>query len=487
MQVADLRSKLNKHMTLPSLPQIVMRIRQVSENPKSSVADLANCILSDQQLTSRILRTANSSYYGEFAGKVSTITQAIVLMGFRAVRNIAISTSVYGTISKLSRESGIDVKAFWARSVGCGVIAKYLVQRIGKQELIEAAFIAGLLHDVGQVVLARSFPKEYEKINAEHSGDLDIHRTEKAIIGMDHQEAGSYISKRWGLPPDLAAAISEHHRVDKAPDSKSPQLLTDLIYLGDIIYAFLLTGRETKSEVYQEICGQAKTLIGIDVRPMEALPDICRQQISEIARDLDISIDNDFEGPADGAESDTDVPSDDKTEKELQLACLQNASVALAAAEEEDTILSVMCETAFRGLKLGRVILLEHNSKKNTFDGRLAFGLQSSEAVSDLSFPLKKGGLLHSLFLKGKPFSAVSRDPKLYGPLVKSPELDQLQATAFAIVPIAIAGVVKFVAFTDLPERSQPVTDETIGSIISLANQTAMVLDRNHYRKLAEG
>jgi len=484
MRIADARSKLIKNIILPSLPQIVIRIRQVSDNPKSSVADLANCILSDQQLTARILRTANSSYYGDFSGKVSTITHAIVLMGFRAVRNIAVSMSVYGTISKMSQKSGLDIKSFWARSVGCGVIAKYIVQKIGQAELIEAAFIAGLLHDVGQVVLARSFPKEYEKINSEHAGDVDIYMTEKAIIGMDHQEAGKHIALRWGLPIDLADAISEHHRDNLPAKSKSRQVLTDLVYLGDIIYAFLLAGKPTDSGSYRAICNQAKALIGIAPQAMKDLPETCRKQISEIARDLDIVIDNDFDCPPDSQKDISDIQRDE-TQKELQLACLQNASAALAAADDEDTILSVMCETAFLGLQLGRVILLEYKDEKKAFDGHLAFGLQSSEAVADLSFPLKEGGLLHYLLEKGKPFSAVSRDSNLYGSLVESPELDQLEADAFAAVPIAIADKVRFVAFMDMAERNTTINDETMGSIVSLANQAAMVLDRNHYRKLA--
>ncbi len=484
MQTADVLSRLDKHMTLPSLPQIVIQIRQVSENPKSSVADLANCILSDQQLTARILRTANSSYYGEFSGKVSTITQAIVLMGFRAVRNIAVSMSVYGAISKLSRESSLDIKSFWARSVGCGVIAKYMVQKIGRPELLEIAFIAGLLHDVGQVVLARSFPREYEKINSEHAGDLDIYRTEKAIIGLDHQEAGKYIAMRWGLPDDLAEAISRHHRADLPTTSKSQQILTDLVYLGNVIYAFLLTSKPAGTRPYKDICNQAQALIGIGGEAMRNLPAACREQISEIARDLNVVIDDDFECAPDGGEDVTDIQRHE-TQRELQLACLQNASAALAMADNEDTILSVMCETAFLGLQLGRVILLEYNSATNSFDGRLAFGLQSSEAVLDLAFPAGDDGLLRHLLDTGKPFQAVSRDANLYGPLVNSPELDQLEADAFAVVPVGVAGQVRFVAFLDMPDRQTPINDQTMDSVVSLASQASMVLERNHYRQLA--
>ncbi|MCK4607704.1 MAG: HDOD domain-containing protein, partial [candidate division Zixibacteria bacterium] len=211
----ELRDKLEKLSNLPSMPQIIIKIKQISENPKSSVADLANVILSDHQLTSRILRMANSSYYSDFSGRINTITHAIVLMGFRAVRNIAISMAIYGAVNKICRVARFELASFWTRSLACGVIAKFLAHRMNQHELIEAAFIAGFMHDIGQVILAGVFPEKYDEINTLESPD--VHLTETVLMGINHLEAGGYVARKWNLPEDLVKAIAEHHRLDKDP------------------------------------------------------------------------------------------------------------------------------------------------------------------------------------------------------------------------------------------------------------------------------
>ncbi|HOP06249.1 MAG TPA: HDOD domain-containing protein [candidate division Zixibacteria bacterium] len=477
----DINQRLEKFTSLPSIPQIIVKIRQISEDPKSNVADLANCILSDHQLTSRILRMANSPYYGDFAGRVTTVTHAIVLMGFRAVRNIAISMSVYGVVNNLTKNTNFDITAFWTRSVACGVIAKYLAERIGQKELIEAAFIAGFMHDIGQVILAGLFPDDYGSVGKEELEAPNVHKTEKILLGMNHMEAGGLVARKWNLPETLIASITEHHRLGLRPDEKSSKLIVDLVFLSDRLYAHMMAGSKPDSEAYTQITNTANQLIGVSQQSMVELVEICREQIAEIAGDLDINIEKEFERASISVEEGADDIRQQLTNKEVQLAFLQNTTTALLEAKTIDEILQILCETVFRGLQMGRVLIFAFDKKKAAFNGRVGFGLESQDAVQQLSFPVDQGLFKH-LCEKGKPLTVDSDAREIYRQIISQEEAERLETKAFAAIPIKVFDEVQYVIIADRPDKDTPIHDETLRSMTSIANQGALSIERQLYK-----
>jgi len=475
----DLRNRLEKFTNLPSMPQVVLKIRQISENPKSSVADLANCILTDHQLTGRILRMANSAYYGDWAGKVNTITHAIVLMGFRAVRNIAISMSIYGMVSSLPKRGTFDVTAFWTRSVATGVIAKFLAQRTRQAELIEAAFIAGFMHDIGQIVLAAAFPEDYAEIPVPDSAD--VYKMERDLMDVDHLQAGGIVAQKWNFPEDLVNVISNHHRTGQEPHVRSQEPLVDLVYLADRIYSHLVRGSAPSSKHYQAVTEQARVLIGITDEDMAELLSACREQVAEIAHDLQIDIDKEFQR---GGAPDQDVLDIQQqlSSKEIQLAFLQNVTAVLLEAGSEEEILQVVCETAYRGLQMGRVIVFALQPQEAVYRGLVGFGVESQETVQAMTFSAAAGIFKH-LREVGKPLSVVDDNRQVYGDLVSGKENDRLAAKAYAAVPIRILDEVQYVMFADAPRRDTPIDYESMRSLTSLANQAALSIERCQLRE----
>ncbi len=472
----DVRSKLEKFSGLPSVPQVVLRIKQISEDPKASVADLANCILSDHQLTARILRMANSSYYGDFAGKVYTITQAIVLMGFRAVRNTAISMAVYGMVNKLAKSTSFDVTAFWTRSVASGVIAKYLASRINQPELIEAAFIAGFMHDIGQVILAGVYPSEYEQISRQEAESPDVYLQERALMDVDHMQAGGVLARKWNLPEGMTLAITNHHRLGISPKIRSDHVLVDLVYLSDLLCAHVMRGTAPDSKTYQNAIKQARHLIDISEAAMVELLSVCREHMSEIARDLEIDIESEFTRHSAPAVDLTDMHAR-LSHKEIQLAFLQNASNALMDLTTEEEILQVTAETIFRGLGMGRTIVFGLEAAKGVFEGRVGFGIESQKSVQALSFS-KDDPLFKQLRETAHPLSVLEKDENLYGLLVSAPSVAALDANAFVAVPLRIANEVPYVVYADYPKRDRPFNDDTVRSINALCNQASLCLER---------
>ncbi|MEE8577791.1 MAG: HDOD domain-containing protein [candidate division Zixibacteria bacterium] len=477
----ELREKLEKFSNLPSMPQIIARIQQISGDPKASVADLSNAILSDHQLTSRILRMANSTYYGEYSGKVSTVTHAIVLMGFRAVRNIAVTMSIYGSLNKLSKKSSFDITSFWTRSLACGLVAKTLAHRVGQSDLVETAFIAGFLHDIGQIILAGVFPEGYSKMSLEQIEAPEVNKTEQTIIGIDHLEVGSFVALKWNLPPLLVAAIAEHHRQGMGNNEKSDNQLIDLVYIADRVYPHLVNGCEPSDRSYQGVIDSAIKLLGVSVSDMESLLESCREQMSDVASDLDINIARQFEARSVPEEGIEDLQQR-LSNKEVQLAFLQNISTALMEAKTEDEILQVICETVYRGLRMGRVIIFSHHSDGDCFRGAVGFGVESQQSVKTLKFSAKVG-LFKNMMETGEVLSVVGPSCEIYGSLLTDGDTADLEAEAFVAVPMKVLDKVQFTLFADYQDKARPMDDENLRSLISLTNQASLVLERNHLRK----
>lgn len=470
----ELRGKLQRFSNLPSIHQIIVNIKQVANNPKSSPGDLANCILADHQLTSKILRMANSAHYGNYSGKINTVTHAIVLMGFNVVHNIAISLAVYEVINKLPDKNSFDITSFWTRSLACGVIAKFLARQLNKPKLIEMAFIAGFMHDIGQAILAGVFPDKYQHISNLDKEGNDICETEKVLLGIDHLEAGAFVASQWNLPESLIQPIAEHHRVGMAADERSSNVLVDLVYLADLLYPHVMQEANIEVSSYKSELEQVQQLIDVSKESVAELVSVCRDEVTEIARDLQINIDAEFK-PLPAQEPDISEIHQQLNNQELQLAFLRNATSGMMESKQNDDILQIICEAVYRGLQMGRVIIFESDQRKKVFFGNVGFGLESQEAVRALSFSAKNG-IFQQLADSGQSISVVDQncDKTMAGE-----EFARLEAQRFALVPIKVLDNVMYAIFVDSRNRSDSISVELLGSIESLAHQAEVILERN--------
>ncbi|MFZ3046202.1 MAG: HDOD domain-containing protein, partial [Desulfatirhabdiaceae bacterium] len=144
---------------LPTLPRTVLKISELVNNPKTSAKDLATVITDDQVLTARLLKLVNSSFYA-FPQKISTVTGAIVLLGFDSIRNLLLTTSVFDLFTNKHRDHKKLQESLWDHSLGCAIGAKVIGSFI-RYEKVEELFVAGLLHDIGKIVEMMFMPDEF--------------------------------------------------------------------------------------------------------------------------------------------------------------------------------------------------------------------------------------------------------------------------------------------------------------------------------------
>jgi putative nucleotidyltransferase with HDIG domain len=235
MNLGELRQRVDRTSNLPSLPTVVTKIIAAVDDPRACVSRLNELIGQEPALATRMLRLANSAYFGRRNGIVS-LSQCAVVLGFNTIRSLALSASVQRMVQQ-SNGKNFDPVGFWRHSLGTGVGARVLARRIPTDP--EAAMAAGLVHDIGKLVLDVVAPREYELALADKKAGTSEKDAEVKHLGATHGEVGGWLAVKWKLPEPIVAAITWHHQ----PQSAGPnQALAALVMLADEVTGALEAG-----------------------------------------------------------------------------------------------------------------------------------------------------------------------------------------------------------------------------------------------------
>jgi putative nucleotidyltransferase with HDIG domain len=207
----DIRPLVKRIQNLAPLPTLAHSILTIGNDPSSSAADLRNEIEKDQSLTARILKTVNSAYYG-FHRKIGNVDRAIVILGFDEIINLTLAACIIEDYQ--SPDSNFDRQKFWIHSLGSAYIARELAQKLTSCDAKDA-FVLGLLHDFGKVILDQRFKSLFEQIlMVAREADTPLHEVEFEVANIDHAEIGGLVAESWRLPVPLVKAIQYHHNPD---------------------------------------------------------------------------------------------------------------------------------------------------------------------------------------------------------------------------------------------------------------------------------
>jgi putative nucleotidyltransferase with HDIG domain len=221
---------------MPRLPDTALRLIQVLNDPASSIEQIVNTIRYDPTVTADLLRLCNSAHFG-LARRVRSIDEATVLLGTAKVLQLVISGTMQTTLARPQSGYGLPAGALWEHSVTVALGCQLLGQRCAATEA-GLLFTAGLLHDLGKVVLNEYVANEYAEIMArvqdQHTSFVEA---EREVLGFTHADIGARLGQNWSLPEPIVRCIRHHHDPDALPQ---PDLLVDLVHLADAIG--LLTG-----------------------------------------------------------------------------------------------------------------------------------------------------------------------------------------------------------------------------------------------------
>lgn len=226
---------VHKVKELAVLPQVVHQIIHLTNNPNASARDLERLIGLDQGMSMRVLNTVNSAYYG-MPRKIGSIKDAVVLLGFKSVRHIAMTASVFDLFVGKTDRQNLRRGKWWRHAVDTALCCRLIASQVADLSPDEA-YTLGLLHDVGKPLLDRYSGQPYEAVEALVAQGVSELEAERTVYQTDHAEVGEVVCLHWGFPEKLAYAIGEHHADE--PQGLMDARMTALVALGNAIAHWL--------------------------------------------------------------------------------------------------------------------------------------------------------------------------------------------------------------------------------------------------------
>ena len=235
--------------SIPTLPAVALRVLETTADTTSSANDLMEIISPDVSLTTKILKIANSPFYG-LTREVSSLQHAVTVLGFKEIRNLVISTVAFDSFKNLKQDGKFDINKFWKHYFYCALAAKAIAVdlEIESNEL----FVAGLVHDIGKLAMYVTFPSEF-MMQLEIMNPLKIKYTsfeaEKDVFGMTHDEVGMRLLKKWMFPENLLTAVGYHHRPQ---DADKQSIFPIVVHIADILtHVYEMQAEDEEGEYFQ--------------------------------------------------------------------------------------------------------------------------------------------------------------------------------------------------------------------------------------------
>ncbi len=211
---------------LVSLPEVCIRVNEMLEDPYVSASDIGKVIGQDTGLTARLLKIVNSAFYG-FPSRIETVSRAVAVIGLRELRGLVLAASAVEAFSKIPTDI-INMVNFWRHSVYCGVVAQLLAERSNVLHS-ERLFVAGLLHDIGKLIIGHRMPQRYrEVLDLVKETGLPDYQIEKKLLGFTHAEVGGLLLKEWRMPSALCETVLCHHEPKLATESMIESSLVNI-------------------------------------------------------------------------------------------------------------------------------------------------------------------------------------------------------------------------------------------------------------------
>ncbi|MDY6903248.1 MAG: HDOD domain-containing protein [Thermodesulfobacteriota bacterium] len=239
--------KLDRIRDLPTLPVVAMEVNKLIQDESASIKTITQAIEKDQSIVSKLLKLVNSAFYG-VSSKVTSVNEAVVLLGFNTLRNVVVSVSVVKVFASQKVPDGFNMADLWQHSASTAILTKYLLQR--GCVVSGDSFVGGLLHDVGKIVMVQHFPELfYDIIRFAEDEGVSFREAEKAVSPIGHARIGAYLVKRWHLPPRLINCIEFHHMPDK---TKADLELVATVHAANIL-ANSLVSKDTAGNELQKM------------------------------------------------------------------------------------------------------------------------------------------------------------------------------------------------------------------------------------------
>jgi putative nucleotidyltransferase with HDIG domain len=271
----DVMHLLDGNAGLASLPHIFNEINRVISDPRSSAIHVADVISKDPNLTTRLLKIVNSAFYG-FPAKIDTISRAVTILGSKQLSTLALGTSVVQIFKDIPADL-VEMKSFWEHSIACGVAAR-MIASYKNIVNIERLFVAGLLHDIGRIIIYEHFPHQgREVLLYAKRADCLLRSAEAEVLGFDHAQIGATLMQKWKLPLILEQALGYHHQ----PALSQNPLEASIVHIADIMINALMIGTSGERFV-PPLIPEVWTDLGLPIELFTKSVQLVDRQVAEV-------------------------------------------------------------------------------------------------------------------------------------------------------------------------------------------------------------
>ncbi|MDR3012656.1 MAG: HDOD domain-containing protein [Chitinispirillales bacterium] len=260
--IEELQDRIKTIANLPTLPDIASRLMRIVNSPTASADMVAAVVSQDVSLSAKVLRLANSAFYG-VPRSINTLNNAVIILGFKIIQTMVLSLTVFDMFidnSENGKGAAFDRDEFWRHSLRCGVVSRLLAHKRKRSLAIdpEEAFCAGLLHDIGKVVMEQYLNTDLRRaLRYASDNNLSCFEAEKEALGYTHCDVASWLTGSWSLPSEIEQPLVCHHEPDEATISADSVMIC---HIADILSKIKDGDEAAKTEAVEKLEGKAKLL-----------------------------------------------------------------------------------------------------------------------------------------------------------------------------------------------------------------------------------
>ncbi len=289
MQKEDLLKAVLSSDELPTLPTVASKLISLTSKEDTTLSDIADLVSRDISLSAKILKVSNSAFYS-FPQQIGSIQQAVSILGTNAVRSLVLSFS-FLTIKSGKKSSHFNFEIFWEQSLASAVAARLILEQVNDADT-EEIFVSGLLQNLGELILARTFPEKYDGVleSVEKNKD-DLLDTEREVFGADHCYIGHEVARHWGFPAVLLQPILYHHDpLSYQGDNQKFLQTTKAVYLSDLLINIIFSN--TPEEYHKRFKKEAKKLLGLRNDQIETVLNDIHSRVDQAGKYFGLKIQN---------------------------------------------------------------------------------------------------------------------------------------------------------------------------------------------------
>jgi len=465
-------NRIETSRNLPSLPHILVKLIEVCNSEPDTIKEISQIIDKDVSLSARLLRLVNSAYYG-LPNRVTGIDHALLLLGTNAVKNIAVSASVFQAFDQARDSSVFRLKLFWWHSLMCATLAKLIAEKISYPAPDEA-FLSGLLHDIGKLVLLGNFPNEYAEILESHRGKPELFLAGETRLGATHCEVGAWMINRWNLQSFMADAVLYHHEpvyriLDALP-------LVKIVFVANALCSEAVQDADARFKAAEEVFGFARSEV-------EEFISLAEEEVKQVAESLEIEVESPDAFTRLVSEKDADKRKDlVRAVRDISLlqATLQN----LLEAHGEESILKVAKQGLQVLFDVRSVVFLLYDREKDVLVGKGGMGSAQDVLIKELVIPVEaKKCLVAKSLSQGTPLDSFGRVTKVDLSITDNQIIRLIGKDGMLCLPMVAHKKFIGVIVLGVDEPQVPNLYGEINLLTIFTNQVASAVDAENVRQ----